>query len=262
MEQKKKFDSRIIIGIAVAAAIVGVVIFAVFGGKGGKDSKGKDLSSFYSEPVQSVVSAERSEISEEISEQPSEQSQGESRDITSQPDAAQTTIPQTTQPQNNGQNGQNGQYSNTYSKAPSYQDEPQQAKPAEFSLSGDIINALKKTKSDLFGSHVPQKEKQYGKYGGTYKVNQFNYNFYDDERNDQPPVSINVSYNDLFSDRASRYTSSELMQKLGKFYVDEYSNDFGYYWRAKWQGYGLVFSGTDSSNLFAVTVYNPEYTDF
>lgn len=256
MGEKKKFDNRIIIGIAVAAAIVGVVIYAVFGGKGDKEN---GLSSLYSEPAQSVVSAEQSEISEQISEQPLEQSQVESEAIMSQPDAAQTTIPQTTKPQNNGQDGQ---YSNTYSKAPSYQDEPQQAKPAEFSLSNDIINALKKTKTDLFGSHVPQKEWAYRKYGATYRVNQFSYNFYDDDRNDQPPVSINVSYNDLFSDRTSRYTSSELMQKLGKFYVDEYSNDFGYYWRAKWQGYGLVFSGTDSSNLFAVTVYNPEYTDF
>lgn len=256
MGEKKKFDNRIIIGIAVAAAVAGVVTYGILDGKG---SKGNDLSSLYSEPAQSVVSAEQSEISEGISGQPLEQSQVESEAIMSQPDAAQTTIPQTTKPQNNGQDGQ---YSNTYSKAPSYQDEPQQAKPAEFSLSNDIINALKKTKTDLFGSHVPQKEWAYRKYGATYRVNQFSYNFYDDDRNDQPPVSINVSYNDLFSDRTSRYTSSELMQKLGKFYVDEYRNDFGYYWRAKWQGYGLVFSGTDSSNLFSVTVYNPEYTDF
>ena len=108
MGEKKKFDNRIIIGIAVAAAIVGVVIYAVFGGKGDKEN---GLSSLYSEPAQSVVSAEQSEISEQISEQPLEQSQVESEAIMSQPDAAQTTIPQTTKPQNNGQDGQ---YSNTY----------------------------------------------------------------------------------------------------------------------------------------------------
>ena len=34
MGEKKKFDNRIIIGIVVAVAIVGVVVYAVFGGKG------------------------------------------------------------------------------------------------------------------------------------------------------------------------------------------------------------------------------------
>lgn len=252
MEGKRKYDKRIVIGlIAVAVlAVAGLVIYLIFGTKSGADTDHSSSSSPFSE---STVSQAQSEISEQASEPPLEQSEPKGETAPTLSAVSQPPLSQDI-----------WEYSEIYSQAPSPQDEPQQNGSGDFSIPTEMINALKMTKNDLFGSYIPQKEWQFGKYGGVYDKGKFRYNYYDDSVNDQVPVSINVDSRDLFGGGSSRNTSSELMQKLGKYFVAECYDEYGYghHWVAVWQGYWIDFSGSDSSNLFATTIYSPEYADY
>lgn len=231
MGEKKKFDNRIIIGIAVAAAIVGVVIYAVFGGKGDKEN---GLSSLYSEPAQSVVSAEQSEISEGISGQPLEQSQADSEAAPPQADTTQTAA------------AQDGQ---------------QQSSDEGFRLPDDIVNALNTSRYDLFGSYVPAPH-WHNEGGDSYDIGQLTYNFYAGTDYSEPPASITGNVSILFPER-SYYTGMELKFKLGNCFIsDTYDeNAFSAYCiQAKWQGYTITFSSDDPSMVKYVEIRSPKYS--
>lgn len=231
MGEKKKFDNRIIIGIAVAAAVAGVVTYGILDGKG---SKGNDLSSLYSEPAQSVVSAEQSEISEGISGQPLEQSQADSEAAPPQADTTQTAAAQ---------------------------DRQQQSSDEGFHLPDDIVNALNTSRYDLFGSYVPAPH-WHNEGGDSYDIGQLTYNFYAGTDYSEPPASITGNVSILFPER-SYYTGMELKFKLGNCFIsDTYDeNAFSAYCiQAKWQGYTITFSSDDPSMVKYVEIRSPKYS--